>query len=253
MRRLALACLMSVCLRPVVLLAGDETQSPAFEAADIKLNLSGPGESRGDIVDGRLMIRNASLRVLIAEAWMLTPDEVLGPSWLDDVRVDIVAKAASAKTADKEVRLMIQTLLKDRMNLRVHSEQKEETVWALTTWKQPKMKPSEMPAKPEDASCSRSGDAAELHLHCTHLPMSLLALKLPYVASETVDRRVVDQTGLDGAWEVNLDWSPRAQIIGDGLTLFAALQAQLGLQLTNRKLPMDVLFVDNMDHAPSDN
>jgi uncharacterized protein (TIGR03435 family) len=42
---------------------------------------------------------------------------------------------------------------------------------------------------------------------------------------------------------------PRADTEG-GLTLFAALQAQAGLQLTSRKLPSPVLVVDSMDKIP---
>jgi uncharacterized protein (TIGR03435 family) len=87
-----------------------------FEAAEIRVNASGGGDSRGDIENGRLYIRNAPLRFLIADAWRITREEVIGPSWLDDIRVDVVAKTASRATPDSEVREMLRNLLRERMH-----------------------------------------------------------------------------------------------------------------------------------------
>ena len=45
---------------------------------------------------------------------------------------------------------MIRTLLRDRMKLTVHTEEREESVWALSVWKgQSKLTPSEMPQSPK--------------------------------------------------------------------------------------------------------
>jgi uncharacterized protein (TIGR03435 family) len=122
--------LCAVCLVAASAFGQNATSSPAFEVAEIRLNTSGPGDSRGDISNGRLTLRNVPLRDLIAEAWTSTSEEVYGPSWLDDVRVDIVAKTPSPQTPDAEVREMLQTLLKDRMKLAMHIEQREHSVWA---------------------------------------------------------------------------------------------------------------------------
>jgi uncharacterized protein (TIGR03435 family) len=155
-----------------------------FEAAEIRINGSAGGDSRGDIQNGRLYVRNVPLRFLIAEAWSITREEVIGPPWLDDIRVDVVAKASSPTTPDSDVREMLQSLLKERMHLVEHQEQQERPAWALTVWKgRNKMKPSSMPAKPEDASCSLSHDKSGTHFACEHLTMALLALKLPHVAA----------------------------------------------------------------------
>jgi uncharacterized protein (TIGR03435 family) len=101
----------------------------------IRINNSGGSGSQGDIVDGRLFVRNIPLRDLIAEAWSITQTEVIGPSRLDDIRVDVVAKASSPNTPDAEVREMLQSLLKERMRLVEHQEQRELSAWALTVWK----------------------------------------------------------------------------------------------------------------------
>jgi uncharacterized protein (TIGR03435 family) len=81
--------------------------------------------------------------------------------------------------------------------------------------------------------------------------MALLALKLPHVAASDLNMRVVDMTGLEGAWDLAFDWTPQPRADAEGgLTLFAALQAQAGLQLNSRKLPSAVLVVDSMDKMP---
>ncbi len=236
--------------------AASGQNAPSFEVAEIRVNVSGRGESHGDLSNGRLMVTNFPLRFLIAEAWTIAADDVYGPAWLDDVRVDVIAKTPSPTTPDAELRRMAQTLLKERMRLVAHIEQREKPVWALSVWKgKPKLTPSEMPAKPEDADCSSHPTPSGTRvLDCKHMTMSQLAHELPNYAAAYADKRVVDQTGLGGAWDFTVEYTPAAQIEDKGgLTLFAALQAQLGLQLESRRLPVSVVVVDNMARTPTDN
>src|SRR5580704_10813266 len=81
--------------------------TPAFEVADLRLNMSGPGAPSVVLADGRVTIRNIALRPLIAAAWTLPVAAVKGPDWLDDVRVDFVAKAESAQTPEADLRIMM--------------------------------------------------------------------------------------------------------------------------------------------------
>ncbi|HEX4135606.1 MAG TPA: TIGR03435 family protein [Bryobacteraceae bacterium] len=229
---------------------------PSFEVAEIRVNASGLEKSSGNLSNGRLTLRNLPLRFLLAEAWTMNPDDISGPSWLDDVRVDAVAKAASPQTPDADLRLMLQTLLKDRMKLASHIERRQKSVWALAVWKRrAKMTSSEMPAKPEDADCRRSGSgASNVRLTCKHETMAAFAHELPQYAGGYVTSTVVDQTSLNGAWDFTFEWTPMAQLESSGgLTLFAALQAQVGLQLERRKLPVPILVVDSMQRTPSEN
>jgi uncharacterized protein (TIGR03435 family) len=69
-----------------------------------------------------------------------------------------------------------------------------------------------------------------------------------------VDTRVIDQTRLDGTWDFSFQWAPLAELDSNGgLSLFAALQAQLGLKLKPAKLPVPVLVIDSMERAPMPN
>jgi len=72
---------------------------------------------------------------------------------------------------------------------------------------------------------------------------------------------VVDKTGLTGTYDFNFEYGfsvPNAGIDAASTPssapfVFKALQDQLGLQLVRKKLPFDVLIVDEVDQMPTDN
>src|SRR4051812_11738262 len=67
---------------------------------------------------------------------------------------------------------------------------------------------------------------------------------------------VVDQTGLKGTWDYDLKWSARGQLAAAGgaaITLFDAVDKQLGLKLELQKIPFPVIVVDSVNHNPTDN
>ena len=82
-------------------------------------------------------------------------------------------------------------------------------------------------------------------------------------------RPVLDQTGLPGVFEVKLEWSPDLSTIKNpaedkeyqalesasdpsGLSIFSALQEQLGLKLEARKVPVEFVTIDHVER-PSGN
>jgi uncharacterized protein (TIGR03435 family) len=86
--------------------------------------------------------------------------------------------------------------------------------------------------------------------------------RLPQLAttlSTWVNRIVVDQTGLDGGYDIDLRWTPDQMLFGLGgdpptggappvdpnrPSIFTALQEQLGLKLDARRGPVEVLVID---------
>jgi uncharacterized protein (TIGR03435 family) len=84
--------------------------------------------------------------------------------------------------------------------------------------------------------------------------MTEFAHELPEIAGRYTDQRIVDQTGLEGSWQFSVGWTPFGDLeTNGGLTLFAALQSQLGLQLESKKLPVPVVVVDSMERTAADN
>jgi uncharacterized protein (TIGR03435 family) len=68
---------------------------------------------------------------------------------------------------------------------------------------------------------------------------------------------VVDQTGLTGAYNIQLAWAPDTAVAtgADPLapSVFTAIQEQLGLRLAAGKTAVRLLVVDHIDKSPTDN
>jgi uncharacterized protein (TIGR03435 family) len=93
---------------------------------------------------------------------------------------------------------------------------------------------------------------------CTHETMTSLARILSQIGGwDAAGKRVVDQSGLPGAWDFSVEWTPPSPNATEpdngGLTIFAALQAQLGLKLESKRVPVPIVVVDSMARTPTDN
>jgi bla regulator protein blaR1 len=82
---------------------------------------------------------------------------------------------------------------------------------------------------------------------------------------------VVDRTGFKGNYDFDLEFTPDdappAPPVGgegsvptagappdaNGVSLFAAVQSQLGLKLETKKGPMELIVVDHVERAPTEN
>jgi len=217
------------------------------------------------LLGGQLTLRNMPMKELIAQAYK-GGDVTGGPSWLDSDRFDIVAKAAPDTPVDT-LRLMLQTLLTERFKLAIHREQKTMTIYALVAAKGGfKLQAAAGSGQPR---CGPGQGAEGLnHLVCTNFTMADLTDLLPSrIAPSYIDRPVVDLTGLEGTYDIKLDWVPRppagtvatdgaipvASDVAAGATIFDALDKQLGLKLEERKQPMPVIVIDRIERVPTEN
>ena len=252
-----------------------------FEVADIKLSTQEKPTAPKFTAGGRMEVKGVTLIALIQHAWGLdTYDNDLisgGPKWLESERFDILAKAtppegpASSLKDDDSLRAMLRNMLVDRFKLAVHNEEKPVSVFALSADK-PKLKQ----ADPSGRSKCSEGAAAPTNqvtagqrtITCTNTTASQFADWLRRLAPGYINRPVVDATGIDGAWDISVSYSRanlvRAEITpGDGqsagsdpngaISLFEALQKQLGLKLATEKRPMPALVIDHIERQPSDN
>jgi uncharacterized protein (TIGR03435 family) len=252
-----------------------QTNPPAFEVADIRIH--DPGDTtntntarmlqetdrsygllllRQTMTKGTVTLRGVPLRVLIELAWNAPNDALSGPDWMNGVSLDVVAKASSPQTSEDELCMMLQTLLKSRMKLSVRMEHKDLPVYVLSVYKGgPKLEKADPPRNTEDGHCrlAKIGDHPQ-GVACPHETMSALARDLSGIASKYVDRPVVDETGLQGAWNLQVGYTPVALIEREGgITLYAALQTQAGLTLKPGKRAMPVVVVDCVERVPEEN
>jgi uncharacterized protein (TIGR03435 family) len=225
---------------------------PAFEVATLKLSPPLEGDlfniNLGRIQNGRVTFSNASLSDCIKFAWGIVSDEqVAGPDWIKShsVRFDIVAQTAP-DTPDEQIQVMLQGFLTDRLKLALHHEQKGMSYLALVLAKGgPKM----ATAKTGSAA---NGFASAGHIATDHMTVPRLATLI----SRFERNIVIDQTGLKGPFEIKLDWALQSQAPTDaptGISIFTAVQEQLGLRLESRKGPLDVLIIDHAEKVPADN
>jgi len=153
----------------------------------------------------------------------------------------------------------LRSLLADRFQLALHSETKEQPVYALVVNKGgPKLQESTEPR-----GLIRKMGRGTLKAQAVELGM--LALNL----SNELGRSVFDKTGLAGKYDFELKWAPSqdsAAQLGappqtaefalpadpDGPSIFTALQEQLGLRLESGKGPVEVLVIDRAER-PSKN
>jgi len=235
---------------------------PAFDLADVHASprVTNPYMRGGVLRGSRYEVRTASLVDLIASAYSVDGAKVQGgPSWLDTDRFDIIAKAP-ANTPPETVKVMLQTLLADRFKLKVHKDTKPMPVFVLSMGKgKPKLKESDgdgpggckgVPQNPQPGTIPYNVVA------CHNQTTEQIAEDLRNMAGGYLTDPVVDQTGLKGNWDFEIKWTGRGALAAagaDGISIFDAVDKQLGLKLEPQKTPLAVIVVDSVNQAPTAN
>ena len=198
---------------------------------------------------------------LIKTAYGVDEDnQVLGgPSWLATNRFNIIAKAPAA-TPPETLQKMLQTLLADRFKLVVHNDKKSLPVYALTVGKNGlKVKKSEGTSgsgcngEPQTA---QPGAVTYTVVACSNVTMAEFAENLRGMVPAYINDPVQDSTKLEGGWDFDVKWTPRGQLVAagsDGITIFDAVEKQLGLKLERQNTTMPVIVVDRVNEKPVDN
>jgi uncharacterized protein (TIGR03435 family) len=244
-----------IALTSVVLSVGGDVvarqspATPAFDAASVKKNVSGgPRQGMGTMPGGRVVITNLTLRQIVGNAFGSSDIEVVGgPDWIGVDRWDINATAGSAD-ADGVVPQMLKSLLAERFMLQAHVESRERPIYALVLARSdrrlgPNIRGPVDVDCPADQSCgtqTSSGGVTNGGIIGKARTMGEIARALtPYA-----ERRVFDQTGMQGRFDFELQWSD--------ISVFTALQEQLGLKLDAARGPVDVVVIDRVER-PSEN
>ncbi|HWB97931.1 MAG TPA: M56 and DUF3738 domain-containing protein [Bryobacteraceae bacterium] len=269
-----------------------KTDAATFEVASIKP--ASPDARNVRIMflpGGGLRTENVRLKQLVELAYQVLPFQIQGgPGWINSEAFDILAKAPQpadtrdlAKMSDAERRLLqeqmrrrLQALLAERFQLAIRRSTKEGPVYALVTARNgPKLK------------ASTAGDGGPQHMRAGRGDLAVERGTMEMFAghlSRVVGRPVLDRTGLTGAYDFELHWTPdpggadlgkENMAIGrtggggpggpggpapapppaadlSGASIFTAIQEQLGLKLESTKGPVDVLTIERAER-PSEN
>ena len=237
---------------------------PAFEAADVhvspyrRIPFMNGNVLRGD----RYVLHQATMVDLIATAYGVDASTVQGgPIWLESDRFEVIAKAP-ATTPPATVKLMLQSLLADRFKLVLHNGSQPLPAFVLTTGKgTPKLKPAEASG---DGDCRfqeppqnpTPGTLPSIAFSCHHTTMEEFARHLHNWAGDYLTDPVVDSTGLKGSWDFDIKWTPPQMLRNAGpagISIFDAVDKQLGLKLERQTAPRTVLIVDSVNEKPTPN
>jgi uncharacterized protein (TIGR03435 family) len=227
---------------------------PSFDVASIKPSQPGTlGSAFGGLHHGTFSATNVDLRMVLAAAYGMSEPRVLGPDWLDRDHFDIIAKSP-AGVPDTQVKPMLQTLLKDRFKLTAHLETREVSVYYLGIAKDG----VKMPVYPaRDQGPDRPG----LDPNFRGFPMvrgTFTASKLADTMARIVNRPVVDRTGLTERYSLFLSYAPLTPQTAEPPDFgppdfFTAIQKQLGLKLQPGKESVEVVVIDRIERAPTEN
>jgi uncharacterized protein (TIGR03435 family) len=227
--------------------------APRFDVVAIRENTSPTPPAGMSLRDGSLVVNNLLLKSLITSAYGVREVLIFGlPVWAETARYDIHAritdtdpKLLEGMSRDQR-RALMAGMLEDRFRLKVHAVTKNLPVYDLTV----------APGGPKFSPSLHPGVDPHLDIRRTEYSSTNGSiLGLSYFLEEIVDRTVIDKTGLNGAYDLHLQWSPDAPGASDSGTfpsIFTAVQEHLGLKLQPNKGPVKTLVVDRIER-PSEN
>jgi uncharacterized protein (TIGR03435 family) len=247
-------------------------QQPKFEVADVHTSPTAHGFAQnfgGVLRAGRYVNRDATMLNLIQAAYGVSEDTIAGgPGWISSDLFDVIAKVPEGTTM-ASANLMLQSLLTDRFHLAVRKDTRPVPRYVLTVAKGgSKLKPAAgsgnpscQPKQQPGAGGGRGapGDIASIpniQVACRNLTASAIADNLHQMAGGYFDHDVVDSTKLEGSWDFDLEWTPRGALAAkgaDGISVFDAVEKQLGLKLELKDVPMPSLAVESVNRKPTPN
>jgi uncharacterized protein (TIGR03435 family) len=213
-----------------------------------------------------------TLKSLIIYAFDVKAFQVSGPESIDKDRHDIEAKLPEGTTEGDDKKMM-QTLLKDRFQLKFHIEKRELEADALVVGKHgANLKPS-LTDPPEAGTAAPSRgpktikfdrENSAIHYEFSKMTMEELAMRLGGCLGRD-QKKVDDETGIKGDYQIAFDCpmrsskpamdgiasDPEGSPLSSSSPLVESLDA-LGLKLEKRKVPMDVYVIDHSE-KPSAN
>jgi uncharacterized protein (TIGR03435 family) len=244
---------LSLGLLSFLALATRETAGQAPAAFDVASIRPSGGEvkfernGRTEAAHGTLTMRDVTVSTCIQWAYEISQGQIQGPDSLTHVHYDITAKT-DPDTTERQMRLMMRTLLSDHFKLAFHLEKKELHVYSLVVAKGGvKMHPS-APGGTMFRENSATGMVAR----------SITMRELADYLSDPLNAPLTDETGLQGRYDLSIDFTPyvdmeRGDVRPDPVAVLkAALKGELGLDLVKDIKPVDVTIVDHVE-PPSSN
>lgn len=237
-----------------LILADLSASAQQFEVVSIRPNTVEDINHRSvqSQLGGRIRFVGMPLTTLIMPAYDVWSFQIIGgPSWIDSDGWDITAQAEGiqGRLTREQLSPRLRAMLEDRFQLKTHRETKQLTGYSLSIDDRgPKLRPN------TDGKISNGSNKYTLNAKKVNMQWFSAFL------TQKLGGTVVDETGLAGEYDFVLHWSPESTLLSttdDPLSsnypsIFIAVREQLGLRLTKRTVPTDVLVIDSIQR-PSPN
>jgi uncharacterized protein (TIGR03435 family) len=243
---------------------GQTTGQPRFEVASVKVAAPADYHMVAWQRDfggkpGRVLYSDVTLQELIGHAYRLKDFQIEGPDWMTTNRYDVEAipPVGSPRETYPE---MLQQLLAERFGLAVRRSQKEQRVYVLQAGTAP---PKLRRAGTEERrSMIMSVVAGQIRLTATAATVEDLA---DYLMTNVrkLDSPVLNRTGIEGVFDFTLEWVPEKPLTlngnvaggenAAGVSIYTAVEQQLGLKLKAEKAPVESLVVERAEKTPAPN
>jgi uncharacterized protein (TIGR03435 family) len=201
------------------------------------------------------------------------------------VRVDLTAKLPATDVTREVTGVVdmdafqpaLKALLIERFKVAIHTEQRPVPGYVLVEAK-PKLKKADPSGRTKckegpgaDGKDPRIGNLLLSRLvTCQNMTMAEFVEQLPNLSGGYIRGEVLDATGINGAYDFSLSFTgrnaspaqaalsagaaqPEATVPDGGITVFDALEKQLGLKLEKRNIPIPVAILDHIEQKPIDN
>jgi uncharacterized protein (TIGR03435 family) len=261
MKKIALFSLLAIV--PVL------AQQPKFDLADVHVSATARGFAQnfgGVLRGGRYVNRDATMLNLIVAAYGVSEDNIAGgPGWISSDLFDVVAKVPDG-TTQSTANLMLGTLLADRFGLVIRNETRPIPRYVLSLGKGgSKLKSASGSGNPGCQQLPQAGggpgpidpaSVPNIKVACHDLTAAAIADNLHQMAGGYLDHDVIDSTKLEGSWDFDLEWTGRGALAAkgaDGISIFDAVDKQLGLKLELQNVPMPSLAIQSVNRKPTAN
>lgn len=225
----------------IFLLACAYAAPQSFEVASVKLVRGAPPHAVSlNLNHEKLTMDAATLRQLTGYAYNIQRVRVLGgPEWTDTDEFDVIAKAPSPMVTRDEARVMLQTLLAERFQLKIVRSVQQVDQYSLTVGKGgSKLKPAvDGPTSMTPETLPDGGWTIRYR--------NRDLVGLVNVIANFTNSPVHDDTGLTGKYDFDMTF----RTVWDdpsggtpGPTLFESVE-RLGLKLVKNKGPQEVITI----------
>jgi uncharacterized protein (TIGR03435 family) len=253
----------------LTLLIASPAASQTFDVVSIRRNTSGTTQQSVNVEPTGVTFINFQLRAILQLVYGIPqPARLIGiPDWVNE-RYDVIARTDTLVSPATIVamRPMLQAMFADRFKLSAMLEKRELPAYALILARGdggvgPQLHRSTAVCvgrgTPPPDSPAAGGQSGQTAVQCGPRPggpgrFIFVGSPIPLFASVlslALGRTVVDRTGLDGLYDLEVTYAPERPGAepSDAPSLFTALQEQLGLKLDPERELVEVLVVARIE------